>query len=358
MHAVPIRLALDRDLPVPLVVQLTGLIRYGIAGGDFRAGDRLPSVRGLADEVGVAPMTITAVYRDLKAAGLIEARAGSGTFVANRAAPLDRRLRDFHDRADALIDEGLALGLGGTDIAGLVAARISARQALGSPRRIMLVGLFAVATADYARALAAALGPTVQAEATTLDALQFVATTRARAEAADLVLTFAHLEREVAALLPGRRVTAIAFTPSDATRDALKALDPGVHLLAVSRFPEFLPLMRSGLARFAPQVAVIDVALLDAEGMASRIAGHDVVIYATGAEAMLDRLSAGTLAIEYRHSPDPGDIDRIVRPLLSGREPATHTRSGTAPTPAISTGSPVRCSRDASRARTLDKEAS
>ena len=311
---------------MPLGVQLCGLIRYGIACGEFRAGDRLPSVRDLAEEVGVAPMTIAAVYRGLKAAGLIAARPGSGTFVANRSAPPDRRLLDFHQRVDALVDEGLTLGLDRTDIAGLVAARLSSRQPRGSPRRIVIVGLFAVATADYARALAAVLGPAVQAEATTLDALQFVAETRQRAEAADLVLTFAYLEREVAALLPGQRVTAISFTPSDSTRHALKALAPDAHVLAVSRFPEFVPLMRAGLTRFAPHVVAIDVAVLGAGDVEARIPGHDVVVYATGAEAVLERLAAGVLAIEYRHSPDPGDINRIVRPLLAGREPETQPR--------------------------------
>ena len=240
--------------------------------------------------------------------------------------PLDRRLREFHRRADALVDEGLALGLDGADITGLVASRLSVRQKRGSVRRILLVGLFAVATADYARAVAAALGPTVQAEATTLDALQFVADARERAEAADLVLTFAHLEREVAGLLPGRRVAAISFTPSEATRQALAGLDPQARVLAISRFPEFLPLMRAGLARFAPQVATIDAVVLEADALRARFPGHDIAIYATGAEAVLDRLAPGTVAIEYRHSPDPGDIDSIVRPLLALREPEAKTR--------------------------------
>ena len=75
MNATPIRLTLDRSLPVPLGLQLRGLVEYGIACGEFRPGDRLPSVRDLAEEVGVAPMTVSQVYRDLKAAGLIEGRS-------------------------------------------------------------------------------------------------------------------------------------------------------------------------------------------------------------------------------------------------------------------------------------------
>ena len=77
------RFQVDRDLPVPLGVQLRGLIEYGIACGELSIGERLPSVRELADAIGVAPMTVSQVYRDLKKAGLIEARSGSGTFVAD-----------------------------------------------------------------------------------------------------------------------------------------------------------------------------------------------------------------------------------------------------------------------------------
>src|SRR5262245_55122963 len=45
------RLTVDRDLPVPLGVQLRGLIEYGITCGELAAGERLPSVRELAEAV-------------------------------------------------------------------------------------------------------------------------------------------------------------------------------------------------------------------------------------------------------------------------------------------------------------------
>ncbi len=323
MSLSPLRLSLDRDLPVPLGAQLRGLLEYGIACGEFRPGERLPSVREFADEVGVAPMTIAQVYRDLKQAGLIEGRAGSGTFVAQRAGwdGADRRLVAFHRQIDSLVDEGIAMGLRSGDIAGLIAARLSARQARGRTRQIVLVGIFHQATVGYAQAVAAALGSIATVEPVTVDVLQRNDAARQRAAAADLVLTVAHRRREVAGLLPRSQVVAISFIPSEATRRALAALDPRTRVLAVSRFPEFLPLMRPGVQRFAPHVAAVDAAVLAADDLASRLAGHDVVVYATGAEAVLERLPQGALAFEYRHSPDPGDIDRIVRPLLAGSDP-------------------------------------
>ena len=314
-----IRLTLDRSLPVPLGLQLRGLIAYGIACGEFRVGDRLPSVRDLAGEAGVAPMTVSQVYRDLKHAGLIEGRAGSGTFVARRGGleGPGERLLAFHRRVDRLIDDGLGLGMAAGDIAGLVAAPLSARRSGRARRRLPHVGIFPSATAAYARAVAEALGPAATVEGVTLDELARDPAALRRAEAADLVLVMAHRRREVAALLPRSRLATISFIPAEATRRALASLDPRARVLAVSRFPEFLPLMRPGVGRFAPHVARVAVALLDDPDLDARLGASDVVVYATGAEAVLDRLPRGAAAIEYRHSPDPGDIDRIVRPLLA-----------------------------------------
>ncbi len=320
MSSAPIRLTLDRSLPVPLGLQLRGLVEYGIACGEFRPGDRLPSVRDLAGEAGVAPMTVSQVYRELKDAGLIEGRAGSGTFVSRRTGSdgPGERLPGFHRRVDALIDEGLALGLRAGDIAGLVAARLSARGGRGRIRRLVLVGIFPAATAAYARAVAEALSPAAAVEGVTLDALRADPATLRRAGAADLVLAMAHRRRDVEALLPGARVATVRFIPSEATRRDLASLAPRARVLAVSRFPDFLPLMRPGVGRFAPHVETVDAALLDDADLGERLGAYDVVVFATGAEAVLDRLPRGLVAIEYRHSPDPVDIDRIVRPLLDG----------------------------------------
>ena len=60
---------------------------------------------------------------------------------------------------------------------------------------------------------------------------------------------------------------------------------------------------------------------MEATDLDAQLGSNDVVVYATGAEAVLDRVAPGTLAIEYRHSPDLEEVDRIVRPLLDGREP-------------------------------------
>jgi DNA-binding transcriptional regulator YhcF (GntR family) len=323
-------ITVDRDLPVPLSAQLRGLIEYGIACGELSPGARLPSVRELAEEAGVAPMTVSQVYRDLKEAGLIETRAGSGTFVAQRnfgPSSTDGPMTEFHRGIDAVIDAGLALGLRISDIAGLIGTRLANRQARSRVQHIVLVGIFPAATEGYAQAVAEDLGSLATVEAITIETLEQSEEARRQAMAADLVLTMAHRRRDVAALLPRQRVIAIRFIPSEATRRALASLDPLANVLCVSRFPEFLPMMKPGVHRFASHVISISATVLDAPDLDELIAGHNVVVYATGAEAVLKRLPPHHSAIEYRHMPDPGDIERLVRPLIdAGISPVASDR--------------------------------
>jgi DNA-binding transcriptional regulator YhcF (GntR family) len=68
------------DLPVGL--QLTLRLRALIATGRLPAGERLPSVRQLAEWAGVNLNTVRATYAGLEDAGLVASHHGRGTFVA------------------------------------------------------------------------------------------------------------------------------------------------------------------------------------------------------------------------------------------------------------------------------------
>lgn len=320
---------LDRDLPIPLGTQLRGLIEFGIATAGLLPGERLPSVREMADLAGVAPMTVAQVYRDLKSKGLIQSFAGSGTFIADtgtRTSSYDQQVVDLHRRIDALIDEGLAMGLRSSDLAGMISARFNERQARGRRKHIVMAGNFQAATAAYARTIAEVLGAGVTVEAVTIDAIARQPVVQQKAAAADIVVTFLHRQREVAALLPGSTVTAISFLPSEETRRSLASLDPLTRVGVVSIFPEFTPLMKAGVQRFAPHVPSIAITLRDAPDLDQLLGNSDVLVYATGAEELVTRLRPGIPAFEYRHSPHPGDIKRVLGPLIEGTDITAQTK--------------------------------
>ena len=152
--------SVDRDLPVPLGTQLRGLIEFGIGLGTLRAGERLPSLRELADHLGVAPMTVAQVYGEMKAAGVIVSRTGSGTFVADLAPVARQAARHdvgLHRAVDAMIAHGRALGLRASDLAGLIAARMGEPERIGNRPVVAVVGHFAQTTAAYCMEMAQAV---------------------------------------------------------------------------------------------------------------------------------------------------------------------------------------------------------
>lgn len=313
----------DRELPVPLRTQLHGLIEYGIACGELAPGEALPSVRDLAEKIGVAPMTVSQVYSDLKVAGLIDTRPGSGTFVseswqARRAGRNDTS--ELHRLIDGLIDESQALGIRATELVSMISSRIYYRDSIGSRTRIVMVGLFPEPTASYARFIAARLGRGVTVEPITISAIEREANAKSRANSADLAVTFANRHREVAGLLPNTRVVSISFTPAEETRLALASLDSLTSVLAVTRFPDFLPIMKSGVQRFAPHVREISAATLETIGLDTLLTTAGVVVYASGAESVASRVPEGTPTIEYRHAPDTADIERVLVPIISPAE--------------------------------------
>lgn len=320
------KVQIDRKLGLSLRQQLKGAIEHGICFGELPVGASLPSVRELAEQAEVAPMTVAKVYSELKAAGLVETRSGSGTFVVDSAAA---RLASGPDMArlragiDVVIDQALALGMAPCDIPGLLNASVTARLAQGRRKSIVIVGLFADATASYAQRVAAQVGDQAVVEPTTLDQINADVGLAQRLRSADLVLTFANLQASVTAAIPGVLILSIRFIPSEATRMALASIDPMARVGVVSRFADFLPVLTLGVRRFAAHVRDIAAVNMDDANIAQLLADCDVVVLATGADEAARLAIPGALRIEYRHIPDPGDINRLVMPLLA---PATNTQ--------------------------------
>jgi len=85
---------------VPIWRQIELGMRRLVASGALRTGAALPSVRDLAQELGVNPMTVAKAYQRMADTGIVESRRGEGTFVVERPGPRerDRELRHEADR--------------------------------------------------------------------------------------------------------------------------------------------------------------------------------------------------------------------------------------------------------------------
>ncbi len=101
-------LRVDARAGRPLFDQLRNQIIDAIRAGTLPPGARLPTVRELAGQLGLAVNTVARAYRELEAAGIVETRGRFGTFVA-RADPSDTAMAAA---ARTYLDVARGLGLG------------------------------------------------------------------------------------------------------------------------------------------------------------------------------------------------------------------------------------------------------
>ncbi len=69
-------IAVDPNSPVPVYRQLMDQIKFQVASGILVPGEELPSTRGLSNQLGVNPMTISKAYSYLERDGVVERRPG------------------------------------------------------------------------------------------------------------------------------------------------------------------------------------------------------------------------------------------------------------------------------------------
>jgi GntR family transcriptional regulator len=75
---------LDAHSGVPVYRQLIDQVLAAVATGTLRAGNQLPTVRGVAVELAINPNTVSRAYREMEIRGILDTQQGTGTFVAER----------------------------------------------------------------------------------------------------------------------------------------------------------------------------------------------------------------------------------------------------------------------------------
>lgn len=101
-------LTVDLSAAEPPYEQVRAQLAGHIAAGSLRQGDRLPTIRALAGDLGVATGTVARAYRELEAAGLVTTRRRTGTVVAGAPAPTEEAQRAAAAYAAAALRSGLS----------------------------------------------------------------------------------------------------------------------------------------------------------------------------------------------------------------------------------------------------------
>jgi len=119
----------------PIYLQLMQQIRHAIATGVLKAGEGLPGVRTLAQQLVISPNTVVKAYTELQHEGVLDLRHGSGAYVAQRRSTKSKadRFRLAQERVRSLVEKLQSEGLSEEEIQRLVEAELfypdSARKA-------------------------------------------------------------------------------------------------------------------------------------------------------------------------------------------------------------------------------------
>ena len=73
---------LDPKTGTPFYRQIIDQIRFGIAKGELKIGEQLPTVRSLAVELKVNLNTVAKAYKELEIKNILETQQGTGTFIS------------------------------------------------------------------------------------------------------------------------------------------------------------------------------------------------------------------------------------------------------------------------------------
>lgn len=97
----------------PIYEQITGQLKSLIMTGELAEGDRLPSIRALANDLRISVITTKRAYADLEAQGFIETVPGKGSFVAggNLEFLREERLRRIEEALARAVDEASGAGV-------------------------------------------------------------------------------------------------------------------------------------------------------------------------------------------------------------------------------------------------------
>lgn len=124
-----IQITIDDDSGIPIWLQLRNRLIYLITSGYYTCGDKLPTVREMAVDLGINYNTVSKVYQDIERDGYIVSKRGRGTFVHDKYRSASETADNAVDSlTDVFIQQCRELGVPRADIVELVEKRLEALE--------------------------------------------------------------------------------------------------------------------------------------------------------------------------------------------------------------------------------------
>jgi GntR family transcriptional regulator len=120
-------LTIEHNSGVSVSAQIVAQIKYMVVSGQLKPGERIPSVRALANELKLNPTTVARIYRLLEAEEIICTQAGRGTFITQgrSSLTLTEKRRQIMTKVRELVVESGRINLDYGELKKLVASEVA-----------------------------------------------------------------------------------------------------------------------------------------------------------------------------------------------------------------------------------------
>lgn len=271
-------ITLNRSDSRSIQEQLVDQVRFLVASGRFRVGDRLPSTRVLAERLSISFHTVRKAYALLATEGFLKAIPGSGYHVLEHF-PESRgdRLEHGADVMQKALRTLVGMGLSESEMAYLFDEQLDLITAVEDGPRFLYVAEFRESAEAGAQLLKGMLGHDL--EGVPLARIESAA-------AADYAITALPLVRRVMERMPRSDVLGVHVTLTPSAADAAARLFDHQTLLLVVRYPDAIgPLSRMVKAEsgFAGQIIALAVEEGDTR-LGGLVRQSDLLLYTPGAQ--------------------------------------------------------------------------
>ena len=121
---------------VPLYLQLIEQVKHSIETGAIRAGEQLPSVRQMAENLVINPNTVARAYRELEHEGIIELKHGSGAFIRESIVPREKLMQRAQTVVRSALDQLESFDLSEDEIRRLLENELASRRRSKKRRKV------------------------------------------------------------------------------------------------------------------------------------------------------------------------------------------------------------------------------
>lgn len=131
---------LDKDNPIPIGVQVKEQIKMLINSGDYKEGDKLPSINQLSSFLEVNKNTVVTVLKDLENENYVKSYRGKGVFVTlkNKGKEINA---EYLGKIDAVIAEAKNRGMDASELINFISARFSYSTAAKRVKVLFAMGM-------------------------------------------------------------------------------------------------------------------------------------------------------------------------------------------------------------------------